>query len=113
MTYTSDADDPRASGDVTVALVWDYTGLSATDMGHGTGISRLVNDGGSFEGTVHAIAYPDGSEFRMALMDGQGGYEGLTMTMTQAISPSGEGPAQGLIWEGEAPLLPDADALPG
>ena len=48
----------------------------------------------------------------MALMEGQDGYEGLTLTMTDFVSPSGEEQAQGLIWEGEAPPLLDADALP-
>ena len=95
-----------------MALVWDYTGTSR-GMGHGTGVSRLVNEGGSFEGIVHAVSYPNGSEFRMGLMEGQDGYEGLTLTMTDFIDPSGEGQPQGLIWEGEAPPLPDADVLPG
>ena len=37
-----------------------------------------LNEGGSFEGPVNVVYYPDGSEFRMALMEGKGGYEGLT-----------------------------------
>ncbi len=48
----------------------------------------------------------------MALMDGQDGYAGLSYSMTDFISPAGDGQMQGLIWEGEAAPLPDADALP-
>ncbi len=81
-------------------------------VGRGTGLVRLVNEGGTFEGPLYVVCYPDGSELRMALMEGQDGYEGLTSTMTNFLSPSGEGQPQGLIWEGEAPPLPDADALP-
>lgn len=109
LTYTATADDPRASGDVAVALVYDYT---PSGMGRGSGVTRLVNEGGSWEGTAHSISYPDGAEFHMALMDGQDGYEGLNLVMTNSISPSGEEHVQGLIWEGEAPPLLDADALP-
>lgn len=110
LTFTAETDDPRASGVLEVALVFDYT---PTEMARGTGVSRLVNEGGSWEGTVDAISYPDGSEFRMALMDGQDGYEGLTLTMTNFIDGSGEEHVQGLIWEGEALPRLDADALPG
>ena len=108
-TITVEATDPRASGDASVALVWDYT---PSGMGRGTGVTRLVNEGGSWEGTAHAVAFPDGTEFRMVLSDGQDGYEGLTLTMTDFVSPSGEEQVQGLIWKGEAPPLLDADALP-
>ena len=109
LTYTVEATDPRASGDASVALVWDY---KPAGMGRGTGVTRLVNEGGSWEGTAHAIAFPDGTEFRMVLSDGQDGYEGLTLTMTDFVSPSGEEQVQGLIWEGEAPPLLDEDVLP-
>lgn len=112
LTYTAEADDPRASGDVAVAMVWDYTGISGDSLGHGTGVTRLVNKDGSFVGTAQAIAYPDGSEFRMSVMEGQDGYEGLNLTMTQFVDPAGEGQPQGLIWEAEAPTMPSVEMLP-
>jgi hypothetical protein len=112
LTYTGEADDPRAAGDGAVALVYDYTGITGNPIARGIGVSRLVNAGGSWEGTIHALSYPDGSAFRMAMMEGQDGYEGLALTMTNFISPSGDEQCQGLIWEVEAPPPPDVSALP-
>lgn len=108
-SYTVEADDPRISGDVDIALVFDFAN---SGMFRGVGRSRNVNEEGTFEGTVHVVGYPDGSQFRMVVAEGKDGYEGLTYTMTSFLDPSGEGQTQGLIWEGEAPPLPDADALP-
>jgi len=48
----------------------------------------------------------------MALMEGKGGYEGLSYSMTNLIDPVGRGQPQGLIWEGDMPPLPDAELLP-
>lgn len=110
ITFKSESDDPRASGDIAMVYVMDWS--DEYGLGRGTGLARLVNQGGSFEGPVHVVYYPDGSEFRMALMAGRDGYEGLTYTMTNFLDPSGNGQSQGLIWEGEAPALPDADMLP-
>ncbi len=106
---TSEADDPRASGDLTMVLFYDDAG--AYDIARATGLVRLANEGGAFQGPIHVFYYPDGSEFRMALLEGQEGYEGLTLSMTNFLDPSGEGQPQGLIWEGEVPV-PDADLLP-
>lgn len=110
LKVVAEADDPRASGDITAIFTYDmsYNG----DIGRGTGLARLVNEGGTFEGPLHVVYYPDGSEFRMAMLEGQDGYEGLTYVMTNFLDPSGNGKPQGLIWEGDPPALPDADALP-
>ena len=109
-TVTSEATDPRASGDITVVYVVDWS--DKYDVGRGIGLARLVNEGGSFEGPIHVAYYPDGSEFRMVRMEGQAGYEGLSLVMTTHLDNTGEGRPQGLIWEGEPPSLPDANALP-
>ena len=110
LTYTAEADDPRASGDISIVFVHDWS--TKAELGRGLGLSRLVNEGGSFEGPINVVYYPDGSEFRMALMEGQGGYEGLSYTMTNHLDPSGNGQTQGLIWEGDLPELPNVDMLP-
>lgn len=110
LTYDSRSDDPRAAGHGTIVYVLDWS--DEYDLGRGTGLVRLVNDGGSFEGPLHVVYYPDGSEFRLAIMEGRDGYEGLTFTMTNYLDPSGIGQPQGLIWEGEMPSLPDAELLP-
>ena len=81
-------------------------------MSRGTAIARLVNEGGSWLGPVYWTYYPDSSEFFMAMMDGQDGYDGLTLTMTRVISPTGEEHCQGLIWEGDPPALLDTGSLP-
>ena len=109
-TFTADASDPRASGDIAAALVYDSTGDN--EMSRGTAIARLVNEGGSWLGPVYWMYYPDRSEFFMAMMDGQDGYDGLTLTMTRVISPTGEEHCQGLIWEGDPPALLDTGSLP-
>jgi hypothetical protein len=110
LTYDIEADDPRAAGTVSIVFVFDQP--RGGSMGRGTGIARLVNEGGTFEGPLHVVYYPDGSEFRMALMEGHGGYEGLAYSMTNYISPTGEEQSQGLIWEGEPPPVPAVDMLP-
>ncbi len=57
-TYTVEADDPRAAGVVSMALVID---TADNGISRGVGPSRLVTEGGSWEGTVHFFHYPDGS----------------------------------------------------
>ena len=109
LTGTVDADDSRASGDLTMVIVMDF---ADNGMFRGEGRSWLVNDDGTFEGTVNVIHYADGSEFRMVLAEGKDGYEGLSFAMTEFLDPTGEGQEQGLIWEGEIPPVPDASALP-
>lgn len=107
---TARSDDPRAAGDLEIVFTLDWS--EGLNLGRGTGLARLVNEGGSFEGPVNVVYYPDGTEFRMAIMEGKDGYEGLTYSMTNVIDPIDGGLSQGLIWEGDVPPLPDAQLLP-
>jgi hypothetical protein len=102
-------DDPRVAGDIDVVFTHDR--VLGQDIGRGLGIARLVNDGGSWVGPVHVLFYPDGSEFRFIRLEGQGGYEGLTLLETNFVDSTGREQPQGLIWEGEVPL-PDLASLP-
>ena len=111
LTFALESDDPRAAGDLQMVYVLDWS--DKHDIGRGTGLARLTNEGGSFIGPVNVIYYPDGSEFRMALMEGQGGSDGLTYSMSNFLDGEGGEQSQGLIWEGEPPALPDAELLPG
>lgn len=103
------ADDPRVTGEIDVVFTYDTALIE--DIGRGVGLARLANDGGSWVGPIHVLYYPDGSEFRFIRLEGQGGYEGLTLLETNFVDNTGRERPQGLIWEGEVPL-PDLDSLP-
>jgi hypothetical protein len=100
--------DPRIMGDLDVVYTYDQAGALA----RGTGLARLVNDGGEWQGPVTILYYPDGDEFRIAVMEGSGGYEGLTYVMTNSVDVYGVGQPEGLIWEGGLPPVPNAEQLP-
>jgi hypothetical protein len=111
LRYQTTSDDPRAAGDIDMVFTYD-TASSDSDMGRGVGLARLTNDGGSWIGPVHVIYYPDGSEARFAVLEGQDGYAGLSYAMTNFLDGQGGEQSQGLIWEGELPPLPDSESLP-
>lgn len=111
VSYETTSNDPRIAGHIDMVFTYD-TAASDSDMGRGLGLARLTNDGGSWIGPVHVIYYPDGTEFRYALMEGQGGYEGLSYAMTNFLDGEGGEQPQGLIWEGELPTLPAVESLP-
>jgi hypothetical protein len=100
--------DPRITGDLDVIYTYDQSGA----IGRGAGLARLVNDGGVWQGPLTVLYYPDGTEFRIAVMEGNGEYEGLTYVTTNSLDVSGVGQPQGLIWEGGMPPVPDAEQLP-
>ena len=100
--------DPRITGDLDVVYTYDEAGA----LTRGSGLARLVNDGGVWQGPATVLRYPDGDEFRIAVMEGSGGYEGLTYVTTNSIDAYGVGQPEGLIWEGGLPPMPDAEQLP-
>ena len=106
----TDSTDPRLSGDMDVVFTLDEARDS--QAGRGTGVARLTNDGGSWIGPLYVVTYPDGSEFRYAIMEGRGSYEGLTSTMTNFIGAGESGQPQLIIWAGDPPPVPDAELLP-
>ena len=100
--------DPRITGDLDVVYTYDEAGA----LTRGSGLARLVNDGGVWQGPATVLRYPDGDEFRIAVMEGSGGYEGLTYVTTNSTDAYGVGQPEGLIWEGGLPPMPDAEQLP-
>jgi hypothetical protein len=109
----SESTDPRVTGEIDVIFTLDEARDSEIgEIGRGTGVARLTNEGGSWLGPLYVIYYPDGSEFRYAIMEGSGGYEGLTSTMTNYSGLDKAGQPQWIIWEGDPPPVPDADLLP-
>lgn len=110
LSMESESTDPRVTGEIEVVFTFDE--VRASKMGRGTGVVRLVNDGGSWLGPLYVIYYPDGSEFRYAIMEGSGDYEGLTSTMTNYIGPDQIGQPQSIVWAEDPPPVPDAEMLP-
>jgi len=79
-------------------------------------VVRLEGPDGSWSGTdrvLHWLVVPEsGDEYQetwteLMVLDGEGGYEGLSATFRSAERGEGPGPYEGFIFEAELPQMPD------
>ncbi len=90
-----EADDPRASG--TMTMTTTVAGSAADDdaVDHASGTDRLVNDGGAWTGTRRGFDdVPDigtvwGGVTELWLMTGEAGYDGLTLILVSGATAEG------------------------
>ncbi len=105
------ASDPRASGKARqIAHIEVAPGVG---LQRSTGVMRLENEWGVWEGVVHAARYPDGSELEYGWLAGQDAYEGFSyFHSTRGHAAETERTVEGAIWPGEPPPMPDPSLLP-
>ena len=105
-----DASESRASGEARQIL---YTQDAPAGLRRSTGMMRLENEWGAWEGVVHGARYPDGSELEYGWLEGEDTYAGFSyFHSTQGRSAGAERAVEGAIWPGEPPPMPDSSLLP-
>jgi hypothetical protein len=110
-TLRVDVGDPRVDGDAIVLSLAEEA--PATGLRRATGLMRLENVWGAWEGVVYAVHYPDGSELEYGWLAGQGTYEGFSyFHHIRGHSDGAEWAVEGAIWPGEPPPMPDPSLLP-
>jgi hypothetical protein len=110
-TVRVDASDPRVRGEARQVLhIEEAPGVG---LERSTGMMRLENEWGAWEGVVHGVRYPDGSELEYGWLAGQDTYEGFSyFHSTRGHPAETERTVEGAIWPGEPPSMPDPSLLP-
>jgi len=105
------ASDLRASGEARqIVHIEEAPGVG---LQRSTGVMSLENEWGAWEGVVHGVRYPDGSELEYGWLVGQDTYEGFSYFHSTRGHPTGtERTVEGAIWPGEPPSMPDPSLLP-
>jgi hypothetical protein len=104
-------DDPRASGQA-----WSLQRVEdapATGMQRVTGLLRIENGGGAWQGEVLGVRYPEGLELVFGWLSGEGGYQGFSCFIHLTVTPDGrERTVEAVVWPGEPPAVPAQELLP-
>ena len=105
------ASDPRAGGEA--RQIVHIEAAPSVGLQRSIGMMRLENAWGAWEGVVHGVRYPDGSELEYGWLAGQGTYEGFSyFHSTGGHAAETERTVEGAIWPGEPPPMPDPSLLP-
>ena len=105
------ASDPRARGEA--RQIVHIEAAPGVGLQRSTGWMRLENEWGAWEGDVHGVRYPDGSELEYGWLAGQDTYEGFSyFHSTRGHPAETERTVEGAIWPGEPPPTPDPSLLP-
>jgi hypothetical protein len=104
------ASDSRASGVLTT--IGNVNALEVDGGGFVTAATsvRLANDGGAWSGTgraVHAVAEDGGFATVMNVLTGEGGYEGLTLIMSQYYDDDAQTRHGIIVPNDKMPPMPD------
>ena len=106
-----DASDPRVRG--LARQVMYIESARGVGLQRSTGLMRLENEWGAWEGAIHGVRYPDGSELEYGWLEGHGSYEGFSYFQSTRGHPAETGrTVEGAIWPGEPPSAPDPSFLP-
>jgi len=106
-----DTSEPRAKGEARQVL--HIEAAPGAGLQRSTGVMRLENEWGAWEGVVRGARYPDGSELEYGWLAGQGTYEGFSYFHSTRVHPAEtERTVEGAIWPGEPPPMPDLSLLP-
>ncbi len=106
-----DVSDPRVRGEARQVMHVDAA--PGAGLQRSTGVMRLENEWGTWEGTIHGVRYPDGSELEYGWLKGHETYEGFSYFHSTLGHPAETGrTVEGTIWPGEPPPAPDPSLLP-
>jgi hypothetical protein len=106
-----DASDPRVRGEA--RQVMSIESAPGVGLLRSTGLMRLENEWGAWEGAIHGARYPDGTELEYGWLEGHGAYDGYSYFHSTRGHPAETGrTVEGAIWPGEPPPAPDPSSLP-
>ena len=106
-----DESDPRVRGEARQVMYIEAA--PGVGLQRSTGVMRLENEWGAWEGTIYGVRYPDGSELEYGWLQGHETYEGFSYFYSTRGHPAGTGrTVEGAIWPGEPPSAPDPSFLP-
>lgn len=109
-----EATDPRASGVLTSVANVNQLLVGRGGLAAGVARLRLVNDGGAWSGTrqgFHMVTDRGGAT-TMAVLTGEGGYEGLTLVMVEYADDNAQTRRGVIIPSDQMPPIPDPVELP-
>ena len=103
-------EDPRIRGEARQILATMES--PEADLGRSTGLMRVENEWGAWEGIVEGVRYPDGTEIEYGWLTGDRAYAGFTYFHSTRDHPvEAERALEGAIWPGETPPMPDPSLL--
>ena len=103
-----DSDDDRLTGDATITANWQFPDPSDGLSLLSTRTYELTNEGGSWVGQSHSLNADDlGVSVEMAVLTGQGGYEGLTAYVHFDWNDDFTTNFSGVIFPGPGPEMPE------
>ena len=104
-----EATDPRASGRVTSVTNMNMLEVEGGGVATVATMMRLVNDGGAWSGTALALhmAAEDAGITSMTVLTGEGGYEGLTLIMSQYYDDNARTRRGVIVPSDQMPPMPD------
>jgi hypothetical protein len=106
-----DESDPRVRGEARQVMYIEAA--PGVRLQRSTGVMRLENEWGAWEGTIYGVRYPDGSELEYGWLEGHETYEGFSYFHSTRGHPAETGrTVEGAIWPGEPPSAPDPSLLP-
>jgi hypothetical protein len=106
-----DASDPRVRGEA--RQVMSIESAPGVGLQRSTGLMRLENEWGAWEGAIRGARYPDGTELEYGWLEGHGAYDGYSYFHSTRGHPAETGrTVEGAIWPGEPPPAPDPSSLP-
>ena len=105
-----ETDDPRIRGKARQLLAIEDAPEAGLERS--TGVMRLENEWGAWEGIVKGVRYPDGTEIEYGWLTGEVAYAGFTYFHSTRDHPAeAERVLEGAIWPGEHPPMPDPSLL--
>ena len=109
-----EAADPRASGRVSFVTNGNQLEVEGGGVAVGAARMRLANDGDAWSGTSHGVHFvaEGGGGTEMAILTGEGGYEGLTLVMVQYADDDVRTRRGVIIPSDQMPPMPDVVELP-
>ena len=109
-----EATDPRASGRVTSVANMNMLAVEGGGVANVAAMKRLVNDGGAWSGTSLGLfmSAEDGAVTSMTVLTGEGGYEGLTLIMSEYYDDNAQTQRGVIVPSDQMPPVPDPIELP-
>jgi hypothetical protein len=109
-----EATDSRASGVLTSVNNWNQLMVGRGGLAAGATRHRLVNEGGAWSGTGHGfhMITERGGATTMAILTGEGGYEGLTLVMIEYADDDTHTRRGVIVPSDQMPPMPDPAEMP-
>lgn len=105
-----ETDDPRIRGKARQVLAIEES--SENDLVRSSGVMRLENEWGAWDGNVSGVQYPDGTEVEYGWLAGEDAFAGFSyFHSTTNHQAEAERVLEGAIWPDEPPPIPSPSLL--